>query len=375
MPDQNALYPHLFTVGRLGALELKNRYVVAPMTRISASSDGAPTSEMAEHYAAFARGGFALVITEGTYTDEAHAQGYRDQPGIANEAQAKGWRKVTEAVHAAGAPIVMQLLHVGALCQSNRFTDETIAPSPIQPVGEMAARYYGEGRYRLPREITRAEIAAVIESFVTCADRAMRAGFDGVEIHGANGYLPDQFLTERSNQRSDEYGGALENRVRFHREVIEAVRKGVAGRGIVGVRISQSKVNDFTYEWPGGLAEAEAIFRGIADAKPDYIHISTHRGLIEVFGSGLNLAGVCRRATGATTIACGGLHNPRAAEDIIAGGEADFAAVGKGALADPHLVKRIGEHVTPVAFNPEMITPVATLETTRRYRETNGLSW
>ncbi len=375
MPQGRDLYPHLFKPARIGALELANRYVVAPMTRISASPGGLASDVMCDHYRDLARGGFPLIVTEGAYTDEAHAQGYRDQPGIANDAQREAWRKITDAVHREGAKIALQLLHAGALCQENAFTSETIAPSPIQPVGEMAVRYYGDGPYRMPREITPGEIAAVIESFEAAAGRAIEAGFDGIEIHGANGYLPDQFLTERSNQRTDEYGGSLANRLRFHLELIAAAKRGLAGRGILGMRISQTKVNDFTYEWPGGLEEANTIFRTIADAGPDYIHLSTHRGLIEVFGSGLTLPGVCRKAAGITTIACGGLHDPAFAQAIIERGETDFAAVAKGAIGDPHLVNKIAEGAAPVPFAPEMLSPVATLESTLRYRNENGLSF
>ena len=137
------LFPTLFTRGSIGGVEISNRSIVGPMTRISAGPGGTATDRMAEYYAAYARGGFGMVMTEGTYIDELHSQGYVDQPGIANDEQAKSWRKVVDAVHAEGVPIFMQLLHAGALVQHNDHVDQAIAPSAVQPVGEMAPHYRG----------------------------------------------------------------------------------------------------------------------------------------------------------------------------------------------------------------------------------------
>ena len=239
----------LFTPLRLGgALELPNRLAVAPMTRVSATAQGHATQVMADYYADFAAGGFGLVITEGIYTDRAHAQGYLFQPGLADAAQRDAWRPVVDQVHAHGGRIVAQLMHAGALSQGNPHRATAKGPSAVQPRGQQMAFYRGEGPYRMPEAMTTADIAEAIDGFAQAARRAQQAGFDGVEIHGANGYLLDQFLTTYTNQRADGYGGSLAKRLRLVVEVIEAVRQSTTAGFAIGVRISQSKVNDFTHQ-------------------------------------------------------------------------------------------------------------------------------
>lgn len=370
-----ARWPHILSPFRLGELELPNRSVVAPMTRISADADGVPTAQMAAHYSAFARGGFGLIVTEGTHPDLAQSQGYRDQPGIVTPAQIEGWHQVVNAVHAEGGRIILQLMHAGALVQDNRYTDETIAPSAVQPAGAMAARYYGDGPFRMPRAMTRDEISAVVESFGTAAGNAMEAGFDGVEIHGANGYLPVQFLTPETNTREDAYGGSLENRLRFHRETMAAVVKGVAGRGLAGMRISQSRSSDFSYKWDGGVEDARTIFSALAAEGADFIHVSTHQGLGEEFGTGRTLAGLAREFSGLPIIACGKLDVPDNAEQILMAEEADLVAIARGAIGDPSWPRKLAAGKAPVAFDPAMISPFATLDATAAWRTANGVSF
>ncbi len=370
-----ATWRHILSPFRLNGYDLPNRSVVAPMTRISADENGVPTAQMAEHYAAFARGGFGLMITEGTHPDTKQSQGYRDQPGIATPEQVEGWRRVTEAVHAEGGRILLQIMHAGALVQDNRYTEETVAPSAVQPAGEMAGRYYGDGPFRMPREMTPAEIEEVIASFGIAAANAMDAGFDGVEIHGANGYLPVQFLTPGTNARTDEYGGSLENRLRFHREIMRAVVAGVAGRGIAGMRLSQSRSNDFTYKWEGGVDDARTIFTAMAEDGADFLHISTHTGFGEEFGSGHSLAGLAKKFTDIPVIACGKLEDPTKAEQMLDEGEADLIAIARGAIGDPSWPKKLSRGEAPMPFDPEMISPFATLEATAKWRQENGVSF
>ena len=200
---------------RLGGIELRNRLVVAPMTRVSANEDGQASAAMASYYAAFAEGGFGLVLTEGIYTDQAWSQGYLFQPGLANKAQGAAWQAVTQQVHAAGSCIVAQLMHAGALSQDNRFRSDTRGPSAAEPAGRQMIFYRGNGAYPVPVAMTDHEIDEVIAGFAAAARRAREAGFDGVEIHGANGYLLDQFLSEGINRREDRYGGNVENRLRL----------------------------------------------------------------------------------------------------------------------------------------------------------------
>src|SRR5690606_16240367 len=191
----------------IGNLKLANRLAVAPMTRVSATPDGTPTPEMADYYAEFTEGGFGLVITEGTYTDTVYSQGYLNQPGIVTDGQAAAWRGIVERVHAAGARIVLQLMHAGALSQGNRYRDDTAGPSAVPPLGEKMPEYGGHGPWPTPKAMSADDIDAAVRGFVSSAVRAREAGFDGVEVHAANGYLLDQFLTDYTNRREDAYGG------------------------------------------------------------------------------------------------------------------------------------------------------------------------
>lgn len=349
----------LFRPGTLGGLALRNRIVLAPMTRISASADGSATAAMAAHYARYARGGFGALVTEGTYPDTEHAQCYVNQPGLATPEQAAAWVPVVEAVHAQSVPIIAQLMHGGAIAVHNRFSEGTIAPSAIRPKGTQPARYHGSGPYRMPRAATTDEIGRIVAGFAGAAARAVDAGFDGVEIHGANGYLIDNFLTDYTNARTDRYGGSLQNRLRLALEVAEAVLAAVPSGFPVGIRISQSKSNDHDHEWAGGAADAEVIFGALGRTGLAYIHVSAHRGCGPVFGTDLSLAGLARRHSGVQVIANGGLHDARMAEGLLARGEADCISVAKAALADPDWPRKIAEGVQPIGFDPAIFTPTA----------------
>jgi 2,4-dienoyl-CoA reductase-like NADH-dependent reductase (Old Yellow Enzyme family) len=347
--------PHaiLFTPTRIGGVPLKNRVALAPMTRTSAEEDGRATDEMARYYARFARGCYSLVITEGTYPDEASSQGYRNQPGIANAAHVDAWRRVVEAVHREDGRIFMQLMHAGALSQGNYHTDETIGPSAVKPVGSQLDLYGGHGDYRTPRAMTRDDIRDVVDGFVQAARRAREAGFDGVEIHGANGYLLDQFLTDYTNQRTDEYGGSTENRVRLLVEVVRAVRSEVGDGYPVGIRISQGKVNDYHHKWAGGERDAEVIFTGIAAAGPDFIHITEFDATQPAFETGQTLAELATRYARVPVIANGQLGAPERAESLIANGHAEVITLGKSALANPDWPRRVmaGEPIEEFDFS------------------------
>ena len=367
-------FAKLFSPGRIGNVALGNRAAVAPMTRISAGPGGLATDGMAAYYADYAKGGFGLVITEGTYIDEAHSQGYVDQPGIANDAQRDSWKKVVDAVHAQGVPIFMQLLHAGALIQHNDHVGEAVAPSAVEPVGEMAPHYKGAGRFPVPREISRREMTDVAAAFGAAARRAVEARFDGVEIHGANGYLADQFLTDYTNRRDDEYGGPTARRVRYHTEIVAAVKRALDGRAPFGIRISETKVNDLAHSWAGGADDARTIFGAIGEAGPSYIHVNAHRGFEPVFGTGKSLARLAREAAprDVRIVACGKLNDPLLAEALIEDGTADAAAIAKGALADPCWPAKIARGEAPVAFDPAMLRPYATLENVSQWRAGKG---
>lgn len=364
-------YPKLFAAGEINGVETANRSVVSPMTRTSATEDGIVTDQMAEYYAAYARGGWGLIITEGVYIDLKYSQGYAYQPGIATDAQRDSWRKVVDAVHAEGAPIFMQIFHCGAINQGNHWVEGSIAPSVVTPKGKQIPRYRGSGDvFQTPREITRDEMAEVIESFGAAARRAIEVGFDGVEVHGANGYLPDEFLTDYTNLRDDEYGGPIENRIRFHCEVMQAVRAAVPDNP-VGVRISQTKVNDFEHAWAGGANDAKVVFTSLAKTGIDFIDCSSHLGLAPIFGTPHSLSGLAREYSGLPVMANGKLSEPEDAEAALTQGEGDFVAIGKAALADYNWPKKIAANEPRVPFNPGMIMPYATLDCYEAYWEAN----
>jgi 2,4-dienoyl-CoA reductase-like NADH-dependent reductase (Old Yellow Enzyme family) len=361
------------TPQHLGTIELKNRFAVAPMSRVSAAPDGTPTDQMADYYRDFARGGFGLVITEGTYTDTAHSQGYLNQPGLASDAHVKAWRRVTDAVHAEGAPVVAQLMHAGALSQGNSYGVGTIAPSAIQPRGEMLEEYGGSGPWPTPREMANDEIDSVVRGFVDAAVRAEAAGFDGVEIHAANGYLLDQFLTVYTNTRGDMFGGSVANRIRLTGRVVADVRERLGTGVLVGVRLSQTKVNDFTYRWPGGGPDAEIIFAALTEAGADYLHIASEgRDFIDTarLPDGRTITAVAREVSGLPVMANGGMHDLRQAADVLNGGHADLVSLGRGALANPDLPARLvaGEELNQ--FDHAMLAPMATLANAQAWHAT-----
>lgn len=348
---------------RIGSLQLRNRAAVAPMSRVSTRGDGVATAAMAEYYARFAAGGFGLVITEGTYIDERFSQAYPDQPGIVTAEQVEGWHRVTEAVRAAGGRIALQLMHAGALVQGNRHSDRTVAPSAVPPKGAKMSAYGGEGPFALPDAASRTDIRDLVEGFAFAAGQARAAGFDAVEIHGANGYLIDQFLTGYTNLRDDEYGGEPAGRVRFAVEVIEEVRAAVGADFPVGIRLSQTKVNDFGYRWSGAV-EAETIFRAVTVAGVDYLHLASEgRDWYETatLDTGDTITRLARTVTGLPVLANGGMHAPDLARTVLDEGHADMLTLGRGALANPDWPKVIAAGAHPAEFDRALLTPDVTL--------------
>ena len=352
----------LFTPVAVGPLRLANRAAVAPMTRTSATDEGLATAQMARYYGDFARGGFGLVICEGTFTDDRVAQGYLNQPGIVTEAQVAAWWAVVDEVHEAGAAVFLQLQHAGAIAQGRPAGGQNVGPSAVQPKGEQLSIYKGSGPWGMPREITRDEIHQVVADFAASALRARSAGFDGVEIHGANGYLLDQFFTAYTNERTDEYGGDIRNRARLAEEIVRAIRLAVGPTYPVGIRLSQSKVNDYDYTWPGGEDDAKVVFRLLEAAGASFFHLTEHDITQPVFGSGQTLAGLAKRFTSLPVIANGGLDEPAVAAAAVTGGAADIVALGKPALANPDWPTRARTAEPLDEFDFQLLLPVATLD-------------
>lgn len=352
----------LLSTYQLGNMSLKNRVVLAPMTRMSADHDGSANDRMARYYESFAAGGFGLIITDATYPDEQYSQGTLNQPGIANEDHVQAWKASTEAVHAKGSKIILQVAHAGAVAQGNRYLSGTVAPSAIQPLG-------ADQNHIAPKELSVQEIKEVIDGFVQAALRAERAGFDGIELHGASGFLLDEFLTDYTNQRQDEYGGSTENRTRFITELIEAIKDKVGDRIIVGIRLSQSKINDYTHKWANGEKDAEIIFGAIGKAKVDYIHITEYNSLLPAFeNSSSTLVELAKKYGKTTVIANGQLDQPVDAEKALEIG-ADLISLGKPALANHDWPIKVAKGLPMDEFTGEVLSPLPTIKDSELYKE------
>jgi 2,4-dienoyl-CoA reductase-like NADH-dependent reductase (Old Yellow Enzyme family) len=345
-------------------ISVRNRVAVAPMTRITATEYGHPTQTMFDYYSRFAKGGFGLVTTEGIYTDKAFSQGYRFQPGLADDEQARAWTAFNRDMQAHGARVFAQLMHAGALSQGNVYRKHTVAPSAVQPKGEQMAFYYGDGPYPEPEQMTDAEIDEAIRGFAQAAHRAVNiAEFSGVEIHGANGYLLDQFLSAHTNLRNDRWGGSTRARLQLLVEVVNSVRLAVGHAVPVGIRISQGKVNDLTSKWPGAEADAEVIFGTLAGTGVDFIHVTEHEAWQPAFeGTRDSLITLARRyAPNVTIIANGGLHTSERIAHALGSG-ADIVTVGRGALANPDLPMILASGREPRKFDGSMLQPVASIK-------------
>lgn len=264
------VYPTLFSPVTLGELELANRIVMAPMTRNRADSRGVPNDLMVEYYAQRAEAG--LIVAEGTWPSVV-GQAYCRQPGIETGEQIAAWKRVTDAVHERGGKIVLQIMHAGRI--GSRWVKgegvETVAPSDIRAGGEVFTDSAGMQAYDSPRALETAEVREVVAEHGAAASRAREAGFDGVELHCTSGYLPMQFMCSGTNQRTDEYGGSAENRVRFPVECLAAMADAI-GPGRVGLRIRVGNTyNDATDE---DTVETHAsLLRGVAGLTLAYVHV------------------------------------------------------------------------------------------------------
>lgn len=325
----------LFSTYQLGALTLPNRLIMAPLTRGRAGQDRIPNELMAEHYAQRASAG--LIIAEATNISET-AAGWNESPGIHNDAQVQGWQKVTEAVHSKGGRIYLQLWHCGrASHQDFQPNGETpVSSSAIAAVGD-AHTPQGKKPYPVPRALDISEIPGLIQDYVDAAHRAQAAGFDGVEIHSANGYLLDQFLRDGVNQRTDAYGGSAENRSRLLREVTEAVITAWSADR-VGVRLSPtSGFNDMQDSDP--ITTFTTAARSLNTFNLAYLHIMEALPGHMLAGPGERVAPHIRQVYQGTLMINGG-YDAVTGEAAIANGEADLIAYGIPFLANPDFTER-----------------------------------
>jgi 2,4-dienoyl-CoA reductase-like NADH-dependent reductase (Old Yellow Enzyme family) len=360
----NDLKPQILSPYDINGAASRNRLVVAPMTRVSATEDGLATPAMRDYYLRYARGGFGLIITEGLYTDKVFSQGYPNQPGLADDVQAVEWAKINHDLQAQGALVFAQIMHAGALSQGNRYRTHTVGPSAVQPLGEQMSIYHGKGAYAMPTEISDAEIAEVIQGFAEAAARAVEvADFNGIEIHGANGYLLDQFLTAYTNLRTDHWGGDMQQRMHLLVDIVTAVKNRVGHEIPVGIRISQGKVNDFTNKWLNGERDAQIIFTMLVDAGVDFIHVTEHEAWQPAFKEGdESLVELARKyAPSVTIIGNGGLHDPEKADEVLNAG-ADLIALGRGALSNPDYPAILQANQAFKAFDGSILQPIADIK-------------
>lgn len=315
----------------LGALELKNRVIMAPLTRSRATADRVPTPMMAEYYAQRASAG--LIISEATVISE-EANGYLNTPGLFSDAQVEGWKQVTKAVHEKGGLIVAQLWHVGRVSHPDLLNGETpVSASSVQQAGYVSL-LRPKRPYVLPRPLEIAEIHAITEQYKQAAVRAKAAGFDGVELHAANGYLIDQFLQTKTNKREDEYGGSVENRARFLLEVMDALIE-VWGADRVGVHLApRGDEHDM------GDNDPRETFGYVMEqlGKRQIAFFFTREYLAEDSISEY----MKQRSHGVPYIANMRLSREDAIE-LLASGKADAVSFGKAYIANPDLYERLLE--------------------------------
>ncbi|MHA7263543.1 alkene reductase [Arthrobacter sp. TMN-37] len=314
----------------VGNIELNHRLALAPMTRSRANADGTPGELAAEYYAQ--RASLGLLITEATQPSD-DGQGYMLSPGIYTDAHVEGWKAVTSAVHDAGGALFIQLMHVGRMSHPDNTPHHRtpVAPSAIAP-GETMYTATGPQDIPTPRALTTDEIKAAVQDFRTAAAAAIRAGADGVEIHGANGYLLQQFFAPNANERTDEYGGSIENRARFALEVARAIAEEI-GAQRTGIRLSPGLTLGGLEEGPESGQLYRYLIGELAKLDLAYVHL-VQTGDEELLRD--------IRAAWPNTLM---VHRPgRAREDVatdVEAGLADLAPIGTWALANPDVVERL----------------------------------
>lgn len=330
----------LFELYTSGTLRLQNRIVMAPMTR-SRAIGNVPNDLMAEYYRQ--RSSAGLIVTEGT-APSPNGLGYARIPGLFSAAQVEGWRKVTAAVHGGGAKIFAQLMHTGRITHPLNLPKgaEVVAPSAVRAAGQMWTDQAGMQDLPTPRAFETREVPEVVAEYVAASRNAIEAGFDGIELHGANGYLIEQFLNPRTNERNDAYGGSIEKRNRFAVEVSGAIAKAI-GAGRTAIRLSPfNTFNDMDGSYPEIARQYQALAKHLGVLGLAYIHVVAYAKV------GEPLLRAIKKAFGGTIIINGGLDRQKA-EAALEAGLGDLAAFATGFLSNPDLPHRLRNGL---ALNP-----------------------
>jgi N-ethylmaleimide reductase len=346
------VYKKLFSPISLAGQSIRNRIAMAPLTRQMAQADGTPTDEMAAYYARRARGGFGMIITEGTYEEDTlGCRAYLSQPGIANAKHVKGWTPVAKGIKDQGAKAILQLMHGGRVSDPRVLKGKApVSASATHSPGwtlytdndyergirAIKGKHWPKVSFGPARALTVKEIHKVAQGFADGAARSVEAGFDGVEIHGANGYLLWQFINPKTNLRTDEFGGSPENNIRFARLVCQKVREAIGKDKIISLRVSQDGVDDFVGAWPGGVAYAKAIGMALKGAEIDVIHWSSFAWRDNRDPNDTTpMPNIIRKATGLPVITNGGVTDGAEAEDCLKSGGGDMVAIGRPSFAHP----------------------------------------
>ncbi|WP_213308448.1 alkene reductase [Paraburkholderia sacchari] len=335
------MHESLFEPVRLGALELANRIVMAPMTRNRADPDGMPTAIMADYYAARADAG--LIVAEGTWP-MANGQAYCRQPGLQTHAHIAGWSRVVDAVHARGGKIVLQIMHAGRI--GSAFIKPpgvpTVAPSPLRAAGQVFTDRAGMQPYDEPRELGTDAVRRIVDEHRLAAIRAREAGFDGVELHGTSGYLPMQFMCTGTNLRRDEYGGSLANRLRFAVECLSGMAESI-GAERVGLRINPGNTyNDTSDE--DSRATHVALMEKAAALGLGWLHVMRSPDpAIDAFA-------LARQHFGERLVLNDGIGAPEGAR-LIETGAARAVSFARDFIANPDLVRRLREGLPLAKFD------------------------
>jgi N-ethylmaleimide reductase len=339
----------LFDPFQLRTAQLANRLVMSPLTRSRAVQDNTANALMATYYAQ--RAGAGLIITEGT-SPSPNGLGYARIPGLFNSAHVAGWRLATDAVHAKGGRIVVQLMHTGRVSHQANLPDgaEVLGPSKEPCPGEMWTDVQGSQPHTAPRAMTAADIATAINEYVHAARLAMEAGFDGIELHAANGYLLEQFLNANINRRVDGYGGTPEARNRLALEVAAATAQAI-GADRVGIRLSPYGVFNGAGAFPGVDAQYLALAKDLSELGLMYAHVLDHSALGAPAVPDDLKAGL-RAAFKGPFILAGGFDKAQA-EQALTGGRADLIAMGRPFLANPDLVERLRQGAPLNAVDPQ----------------------
>jgi len=329
----------LFSPFKLNNFTLKNRIGVAPMTRMSSPGDSIPRQDVLEFLVRRAENGAAIVYTEAIVTDYESAQGYPKQARLITQRQIDSWKPVVEAIRNEGAVSIMQMFHCGRMAWPEiNPANRVIAPSPISP--RQKNPLTGEP-YPVPDEMSAFDIEHVITGFVETAKGAIAAGFDGIEIHGAHGYLINNFLSSYSNRRTDEYGGSVENRYRFAHEIVQAVRQVVPTNRLLTFRVSNWGVADMDVSLCADKMEWQQIIKMLSKEPIDAISVSTYDYSAHAFGTGQNMGQITRESTDLPIMICGKIYDRATAEDALR--NADIILSAKSILLNPNWIDDIRE--------------------------------